>query len=141
MSPDGKERVCLTTRRHGIVLLRAFARSFALLAAGIGLLVLGWPVSVAGAVLAVLAALLALVAVCRWHRTSIVVTTEKLFIVHGIVRRHAAAVRLARIGAVEVEQTLPGRILGYGTLCAGELEIDYVPAPRHVHGLVAELTG
>ena len=88
----GEERVCFTTRRHGIVLLRAFVRSFALLAAGIGLLVLGWPLSVAGAALAALAALLAFGAVWRWHRTSIVVTTEKLFVVHGTVRRRAAGI-------------------------------------------------
>ena len=141
MWSGGEERVCFTTRRHGIVLLRAFARSFALLAAGIGLLVLGWPLSMVGAALAALAALLALFAVWRWHRTSIVVTTEKLFVVHGILHRRAAAVRLARVGAIEVEQTLLGRMLGYGTLCAGELEIDYVPAPRHVYRLVAQLTG
>ena len=61
------------------------------------------------------------VAVWRWHRTTIVVTTEKLFVVHGTVRRRAAAVRLTRVGAIELEQTLLGRLLGYGTLCAGEL--------------------
>jgi uncharacterized membrane protein YdbT with pleckstrin-like domain len=141
MWPNAEERVCFKTRRHGIVLLRAFTRSFALLAAGVGLIVLGWPFSVAGAALAIAAALLALLAVWRWHRTSVVLTTEKLFVVHGILHRRAAAVRLGRVGAIEVDQTLLGRMLGYGTLCAGELEIDYVPAPRHVHGLAAQLTG
>jgi uncharacterized membrane protein YdbT with pleckstrin-like domain len=136
-----QERVCYETRRHGIVLLRAFLRSFALLAAAIGLLALGWPVSMAAPPIAALSAVLALGAVWRWERTTIVVTTEKLFVVHGIVRRRAAAVRLSRVGAIEVEQTLLGRLLGYGTLCAGELEIDYVPAPRHVYGLVAQLSG
>lgn len=123
------------------MLLRAFLRSFALLAAAIGLLALGWPVSMAAPPIAALAAGLALLAVWRWERTTIVVTTEKLFVVHGIVHRRAAAVRLSRVGAIEVEQTLLGRLLGYGTLCAGELEIDYVPAPRHVYGLVAQLSG
>lgn len=137
----GEERVCFETRRHGIVLFRVFVRSFALLGVGIALLALGWPASVAGAALAAAAALLALFAVWRWHRTLVVVTTEKLFVVHGIVRRRAAAVRLSRVGAIEVEQTLLGRLLGYGTLCAGELEIDYVPAPRHVYGLVSQLSG
>jgi uncharacterized membrane protein YdbT with pleckstrin-like domain len=133
MWPTGDERICFEARRHGIVLLRAFVRSFALLGVGIALLASGWPMSVAGAVLA-------LVAVCRWQRTLIVVTTEKLFVVHGIVRRRAAAVHLSHVGAIEVEQTLLGRLLGYGTLCAGELEIDYVPTPRHVYGLVSQLS-
>lgn len=140
MWPTGDERICFEARRHGIVLLRAFVRSFALLGVGIALLASGWPMSVAGAAFAVVSAVLALVAVCRWQRTLIVVTTEKLFVVHGIVRRRAAAVHLSRVGAIEVEQTLLGRLLGYGTLCAGELEIDYVPTPRHVYGLVSQLS-
>ena len=77
----------------------------------------------------------------RWERTTVVVTSEKLFVAHGILRRRAAAVRLTRVGAIEVEQTLPGRLLGYGTIVAGELEIDYVPAPRRVYGLVEQLGG
>jgi uncharacterized membrane protein YdbT with pleckstrin-like domain len=107
----------------------------------VALLVLGWPFSIAGAALAMVAALLALLAVWRWHRTIVVVTTEKLFIVHGILHRRAAAVRLSRVGPVELEQTLLGRMLGYGTLSAGDLEIDFVPAPRHVYGLVSQLSG
>jgi hypothetical protein len=45
-------------------------------------------------------------------------------------------VRLERVGAVEVEQSLAGRVLGYGTLIAGPLEITYVPQPRSGYGLV-----
>src|SRR5207247_7632479 len=45
------EQICLESRRHGIVLARAFVRSFVLLACGLGLLVSGWPWSVGGAVL------------------------------------------------------------------------------------------
>ena len=59
-------------------------------------------------------------------------TTEKLFVVHGTIRRRAAAVRLARIGPVEIEQTLLGRLLGYGTIVAGELEITHVPRPERL---------
>ena len=65
-----------------------------------------------------------------------VVTTEKLFVVHGTLRRRAAAVRLARLGAIEVEQSLLGRLLGYGTVIAGGLEIAYVPEPRELARLV-----
>jgi hypothetical protein len=45
-------------------------------------------------------------------------------------------VRLERVGAVEVDQSLLGRMLGYGTLSAGPLEITYVPQPRSAYGLV-----
>ena len=47
--------------------------------------------------------------------------------------------QLSRIGPVELEQTLVGRLLGYGTVIAGELEIPYVPGPHRVAGLVDRL--
>jgi hypothetical protein len=40
---------------------------------------------------------------------------------------------------VEIEQGLLGRLLGYGTIVAGDLEITYVPKPRRVYGLVERL--
>ena len=140
MVQDG-ERVCLEERRHGIVLAGSFVRAGVLVLWGTSGVVLGWPVSVLGAVLLFLAAALAVRAVWRWEQTRIVVTTEKLFIVHGTLRRRAAAVRLARVGSIELEQTLLGRLLGYGTLIAGDLEIPYVREPRRVCGLVTRLAG
>jgi hypothetical protein len=43
------------------------------------------------------------------------------------------------VGTVELEQSLTGRLLGYGTVVAGEIEIDYVPQPRRVASLVDRL--
>jgi hypothetical protein len=48
-------------------------------------------------------------------------------------------VRLTRVSTVEVEQTLLGRLFGYGTIVAGELEIPYVAEPQRVTGLVSRL--
>ena len=86
--------------------------------------------------LPVAAALVAPLRCGSGDRTHVVLTTEKLFIVHGVVRRQAAAVHLARLGAVEVDQSLLGRLLGYGTIVAGELEIPGVVRPRELIGLV-----
>jgi uncharacterized membrane protein YdbT with pleckstrin-like domain len=91
-----------------------------------------WALGLVGAAAVVLAALLALETVWRWDRTEVVLTSEKLFVVYGIAARRAAAVRLDRVQAVEVEQGLLGRFLGYGTLVAGNLEIPYVPNARDV---------
>jgi uncharacterized membrane protein YdbT with pleckstrin-like domain len=66
----------------------------------------------------------------------VVLTDDQLALVRGTLRRRTAAVRLERVGAVEVDQTLLGRLLGYGTLTAGPLEISYVPQPRSAYGLV-----
>jgi hypothetical protein len=70
-----------------------------------------------------------------------VITTEKMFVVDGTLRRRASAVRLRSVENLELEQSLPGRILGYGTLVAGPLEIDHVPQPRSVYRLVEQLAG
>jgi uncharacterized membrane protein YdbT with pleckstrin-like domain len=137
--PD--ERVCLEERRHVVVLAGTFARALPLAAAGVGLLLLGWPFATAAPVALGIAALLVLRAVWRWDRTRLVVMTEKLYVVHGTIRRRAAAIRLSGIGTVELEQGLLGRLLGYGTLVAGELEISHVPRPRHVYGVVERLSG
>jgi len=141
MLAHSDEHVYLDERRHGVVLIRPLSRALALAALGGTGLVLGWPVSLAGLVLLVVAAAVALLAVWRWDRTHVVVTNEKLFVVHGVLRKQAAAVRLAKVSTVEIEQSLAGRLLGYGTIVAGDLEIACVPHPRELCGLVQSLAG
>ena len=141
MVTTGWERICLDERRHVFVLAGPLLRAAGLALLGLGCMALGWPVSIAGVLLQTFAAAIALRAVWNWERTRVVLTTEKLFVVHGTLRRRAAAVRLSRLGAVEIEQGLIGRLLGYGTIVAGDLEIDYVPEPRRVYGLVERLGG
>jgi uncharacterized membrane protein YdbT with pleckstrin-like domain len=135
-----RERIHLDSRRHGIVLVPALLRAFLL--AGIGglLVTLAWPLPVVGAGLVILAAVLGLRAVWRWDRTHVIITDDQLALVRGTLRRRTAAVRLERVGAVEVDQGLLGRLLGYGTLIAGPLEIKYVPQPRNVYRVVESLS-
>jgi uncharacterized membrane protein YdbT with pleckstrin-like domain len=134
-----EEHVCLDARRHSVVLVRPLARAVAFSVAGTFFLSLPWPVPVAGAVLTGVGAVLALVSVVRWDRTRIVVTSEKVFLVHGLMRRRAPAVMLRSLRVVSLEQTVPGRVLGYGTLQAGPLEVAYVPRARQVRDLVERL--
>ena len=134
-----EEHVCLDARRHSVVLARPLSRAIVLAGIGVLLLALPWPVPAAGAVVLAVAALGALVAVIRWDRTRFVVTTEKVFLVHGVTRRRASAVMLRSLDLVELEQSLPGRVLGYGTLQAGPLEVEYVPQAKHVRDLVERL--
>jgi uncharacterized membrane protein YdbT with pleckstrin-like domain len=140
MWSEAEERIVVQARRHGIVLVRPLAR--AAVAAGVGgaCVVAGWPFTPVGVVLLVVAAAAATAAVWRWDRTQVVLTTEKLFVVQGVVRRRAAAVRLERVGAVVVDQSLLGRLLGYGTVVAGGLEISYVASPRQMYGFVERLS-
>lgn len=134
------ERLCLESRRHCVVLARPLFWAFVLaLAGGMGT-TFGWPFEVAGAAGLTFGALIALRAVWRWDRTKLVVTTERLSVVQGTLRRKAATVRLDAVEGIQLEQTLLGRLLRYGTVSAGSIEVSHVPAPRDVCRLVENLS-
>jgi uncharacterized membrane protein YdbT with pleckstrin-like domain len=134
-----EERVCLDARRHGVVLARPLAKALGLAAAGGILLTQFWVLAVLGAVAIAAGALIALRAVWRWEWTRFVVTTERVYLAHGSLHRRAKAVRLRAIDAVEVEQNAAGRLLGYGTVLVGPLEVEHVPEPKEVTQLVERL--
>lgn len=133
------EEICFESRRHGVVLARPFLKAFAVGALGVVLLVGGTPALVLGAVALALAALVAVRAAWRWERTHLVVTTEKLAIVRGTVRRRTAVVPLDTVDVLDLEQSFPGRLLGYGTVVAGPLAIDGVSRPKDVCRLLSRL--
>ena len=124
----------MTTHRHGIVLLRPLLRAFLLSLAGGACFLAPWPGAAGGAALLASAALVAVVAVLRWDRTRLVVRGDSLTIEHGLLRRGAATVALEPGRVVEVERSFLGRLLGYGTVLAGELEIRAVPHPERLFG-------
>jgi uncharacterized membrane protein YdbT with pleckstrin-like domain len=117
----------LEVHPHGIALARPLFRAFVLALAGAACFLAPWTVLAAvGAFLLALAAFAAVVAVARWDRTHLSVTGNALVVEHGFLSRKSASISLN--GTVfEVERPLLGRILGYGTVIAGELEIDAVP--------------
>lgn len=128
------EIVRFSTRPHGAALVRPLARALVIAAAG-GALVLvasgaAWPIAALGALIVAAGAFAALRAVVRWDRTRVVVTSQRLVVQHGVVRRRSAEVELPRGAPVEVEQSLIGRMLGYGTLIAGDLAVPYVAEAR-----------
>jgi uncharacterized membrane protein YdbT with pleckstrin-like domain len=138
---DPHEEVYLEARRHGIVLVRPLGGAVGLAVVGGALVALPEPFSAVGAVVVAVAAFLALRTVWKWERTRVVVTTEKVFVVNGTWRRRAKAVRLSAVEAVELEQSLAGQLLGYGTVVVGPLALDHVPKPKNVYRLVERLAG
>jgi uncharacterized membrane protein YdbT with pleckstrin-like domain len=134
------EEVRLDARPHGIALVRPLFRPLLLAGLGAVLVVLGsglhWGLALAGAAALALASLFSLRAVWSWDRTRLVLTSEKLYVVYGVARRRAAAVRLSRVPALEYEQGIVGRVFGYGTLVAGDFEVPYVPEARRVRKLI-----
>ena len=120
--------------------MRPLARSAVLLAIGIALFKLpGVIAGGLGALLITAAALLVLRAVWEWERTRFVVTTEKVYVVNGTLHRRAKAVRLQAVDAVEVDQSLLGQLLGYGTIVVGPLAVGNIAEPKEVCRLVERL--
>ena len=117
----------IEAHRHGMALARPLLRASVLAVAGAACFLAPWTVlGAVGAVLLGVAAVVAVVGVARWDRTHLFVTENALVVEHGFLHRSSASVSLN--GTVfEVERPLLGRILGYGTVVAGELEIDCVP--------------
>ena len=113
--------------RHGIALARPLSRALVLALAGGACFFAPWTALAAlGAALLALAAVIAVAGVTRWDRTHLAVTKNAFVVEYGFVRRRSASVSLN--GTVfEVERTVPGRLLGYATIIAGELEVDFVP--------------
>jgi uncharacterized membrane protein YdbT with pleckstrin-like domain len=134
------EEVRLDARPHGVALVRPLFRPLLLAVLGAVLVILGsglhWGLALAGAAALALASLSSLRAVWKWDRTRLVLTTEKLYVVYGLARRRAAAVRLSRVPALEFEQGIVGRVFGYGTLVAGDFEVPYVPEARRIRKLL-----
>jgi hypothetical protein len=141
MVANAHEEVCFDARPHGVVLARPLAQVAVLGLAGAIMLALPFPLPIPGAVLLAVAAGVFLRAVWRWERVHLVVTTEKLFVVDGTLRRRSSAVRLRSLENLDLEQSVVGRLLGYGTLVAGPLEIEHVPHARSVYRLVEQLAG
>jgi membrane protein YdbS with pleckstrin-like domain len=138
-APATEEHVLFDARCHGIVLARPLGWAVAAALAALLALAFGWPLSLAAPPLLATAALVALQAVSRWERTRLVVTTESVFVVRGVLRRRFVAVPLGSVAAIGLDQTLAGRLLGYGTLLVGPIQVENVSRPQDVAGLVERL--
>jgi uncharacterized membrane protein YdbT with pleckstrin-like domain len=121
------------------VLALPLAQAVGLAVAGGILLTQFWALALLGALAIGAGAAVALRAVWRWEWTRFVVTTERVYLAQGSLRRRAKTVSLRAIDAVELEQTTVGRLLGYGTVLVGPLEIEHVPSPNEVTQLVESL--
>lgn len=118
------EVVVVRTRQHWVALLRRIAGALVLALLAIAMVTLyglgDWATSGVGiwvgAGLLALAVLLALPALLRWWNEQYVVTDRRVLRVEGIARKQALDSGLAKINDVRVEQSLAGRLLGYGSL-------------------------
>jgi uncharacterized membrane protein YdbT with pleckstrin-like domain len=82
----------------------------------------------------------------RWLEDSLTVTDQRVILEEGVFRRISRVIPLDRIQDVSTTQTLPGRVLGYGTVkieaagTSGGEQFAYVSAPEQLRDQVFLLT-
>ncbi len=113
------EKVIMLGKLHWII----FLRSMTLFGIGTSLIALEyiyWGDEVAIAVTAILFYALALgSAVHAWFIswiTEFAVTNLRVIYKRGFIARHTAEMNMDKVESVDVDQSVPGRILGYGTI-------------------------
>jgi hypothetical protein len=75
-----------------------------------------------------------------WPVTYLAVTNERMVVFRGLLSRTAAAMPLDKVTGLTLQRTVPGRLLGYGTLivdCPGRRQVfrkvRYVPYPEQLY--------
>jgi uncharacterized membrane protein YdbT with pleckstrin-like domain len=114
------EQVIHRARLHWLI----YGRAVLLLAAAAALALLAVPASddlrsaldYAGLAVLALAVIAALAAAIRRSTTELVVTNQRVIFKRGVVSRHTVEMNRGKIESVDVDQSLLGRLLGYGTV-------------------------
>jgi membrane protein YdbS with pleckstrin-like domain len=144
LQPD--ETVKVVGRLHWSI----YGRAVVVLAIAVALLVfserlpdLDWQhyARMAAGVIGLLGVLLLLGAWLRRRATEIVVTDRRVIFKRGLLSRHTVEMNVSKIETVDVEQGLPGRIWGYGTLMirgtgAGFEPLEGVGSPIRIRNAI-----
>ena len=108
--PD--EHVVYRTALHWII----FARGALVLIAGVALLIAVPHVPLLGAAVVLAGALMLIPPLIDYQTTELGVTNKRMIVKVGFVRRRTLELLLRQVEALSVDQTLGGRMLGYGTI-------------------------
>jgi uncharacterized membrane protein YdbT with pleckstrin-like domain len=112
------ERIVARTARNKIVLVLPMLFAVVFAAAGVGALLSHQAVGLV-VLLLVLAAAIGGIAWMLYRSADFAVTTSRLILKQGLISRRTLELQLNKVEAVNVDQSLFGRILGYGTLQVG----------------------
>lgn len=121
------ERVLYTTHLHWIVLSRSLFWTAIFSIAGLALMVWGiggkhtergeaQVIGIAGFALIVIGAIILGIGVMRRNATEIAVTNKRVIIKVGFLTKRTLELFLTKVESVGVEQTLLGRMMGYGSI-------------------------
>jgi uncharacterized membrane protein YdbT with pleckstrin-like domain len=105
--PD--EQIIFRARLHWLVFGKA------LLAAAVAVVLL-WVEPIAAAVTAVIAVILVLPALIARKTSEFGVTTKRVIVKVGLVRRRTIELLLRQVEAISVEQSITGRVFNYGSI-------------------------
>ncbi len=121
------ERILYATRLHWIVLFRSILVEAIFSAAGLALLV--WAAAgthhergeaqaagIAGVILILVAGIILAIAAIRRNSWEAAVTNRRIVIKVGFLTKRTIELFLAKVESVEVEQTIFGRMMGYGSI-------------------------
>jgi len=108
--PD--EHVVYRTRLHWII----FARAALVLIAGVAVLIAFHAVPLAGAAVMAVGVAMLIPPLIAYQTTELGVTNKRMIVKVGFVRRRTLELLLRQVEALSVDQTLSGRMLGYGTI-------------------------
>jgi uncharacterized membrane protein YdbT with pleckstrin-like domain len=119
------ERVIYETGLHWLIYGRAIVLLLLAVALAVAVVALGGdpardPAAQAGLAVTALLALLGVVsfvrAAIRRATTELAVTDQRVVFKRGVVARHTIEMNRSKVESVDVDQSLLGRILGYGTV-------------------------
>ena len=108
--PD--EHVVYRTRLHWII----FARALLVLIAGVAVLIAFHAVPLVGAAVLAVGVAMLISPLIAYQTTELGVTNKRMIVKVGFVRRRTLELLLRQVEALSVDQTLGGRMLGYGTI-------------------------
>ncbi len=121
------ERILYATHLHWIVLWRSIFTEIIFTAGGLALIVWGaaakhtehgetQAAAIVGLILIVFGSAILGIAVIRRNATEMAVTNKRIIIKVGFLTKRTIELFLAKVESVGVEQTLFGRMLGYGSI-------------------------
>jgi uncharacterized membrane protein YdbT with pleckstrin-like domain len=88
-----------------------------------------WHLLLLGVVLLVVGVGLAflIIAYIRIKSTEVAVTTKRLIVKHGFVRRNTVEINLSKVESIQVDQNVLGRMLNFGTLMISGTGTSHAP--------------
>ena len=68
-----------------------------------------------------------IIAYVRYQSTELAVTTKRVIVKHGFIRRQTVEINLGKVESIQVEQGILGRMLNFGTLIVAGTGTSHAP--------------